>query len=355
MSEEPDAILVAGGKRHDGWKSVSIHMGIEELASTFQLSLTQRWTPSVEPVPIGVGERVELSIGDTLVLTGYVDDYSEDYDAQSHSVSVSGRSRTGDLADCAAIHAQMKGKNLLEVAEELCNPFGITASLSEPGLDIGGRLPTVVIQDGETVFETLNNLARKEGVLLMSDPRGNLVLSRASTTPIESADISFKENVKRGSVRTSGRERYSNYLIKGQVQGDDNVFGAGAAHLKHAESDDEVLRYRPLVLLEHGATAERLKQRATWERNTRAGRARVYTYDVRGWTHVRGLWTPNSLVRVTDSRLNIDDYLLVTSVELSRTLEQGRIATLELMARETFDVLKPPKQPRKKKKDPLGA
>lgn len=354
MAEEPDVSLVVGGRKHDGWKSVSVHMGIEELAPNFQLSFTQRWTQYVEPVPIGVGQEVELRIGDTLVLTGYVDDYSEDYDAQSHSVSVAGRSRTGDLADCAAIHAPIRGKTLLQVAEELCKPFGISVSLSEPTLDIGGPLPPVVIQDGETVFETLNNLCRKDGVLLLSDPRGNLVLARASTTPIENVDISYKENVKRGSMINSARDRYSNYLVKGQIAGNDKLSGTGAAHVKHTESDDTVLRYRPITLIENQASADRVKRRAIWERNTRAGKALVLAYDVRGWTHHRGLWTPNSLVKVTDERFNIEDNMLITSVDLNRTLDQGRVATIEVMSRETFDVLKPPKQPRKKKKDRLA-
>lgn len=350
MAEEPDVSLVVSGQRHEGWKSVSIHMGIEELAPTFQVSLTERWTQAREPMPIVEGDRVELSIGETLVLTGYVDDVDEDYDAQSHSVSVSGRTRTGDLVECAAIHkgGSIRGRNIKQIAELLCAPFGITVSLSEPGLDIGEAIKAFTIQDGESVFDSLNELARKEGILLLVDAKGNLVLARAASEPLGTVSVD-KFNIKRGSRRKSMRERFSNYLIKSQLAGSDLLSGTGAAHVKATAYDDAVLRYRPLTIVDHGGTVALANQRATWERNTRAGRALVLAYDVRGWTHHYGVWTPNTLVRVDDERFNIDDHMLVTSVDLSRTLEQGRVATLELMARETFDVLKPPKPPKRKR------
>jgi prophage tail gpP-like protein len=355
MAQEPEVVLVVGGDRHDGWTNVTVRTSIEELAGSFSVEYTQRWMQGGDPVAIGTGDPVTLRIGDTLVLTGYVDESFEEYDAATHTVSVSGRSKTADLIDCAAVYkgGRIGGKNLLEVAKLLCEPFGITVSLSEPGLDIGDAA-TVQIQDGESVFETLNTIARKEGVLLLSDPSGNLVLARAATAPLPSLQLRSAENIKRGSLRSSARDRFSQYLLKGQTAADPLLKALGRSDLKYSVTDDGVTRYRPFMVLDHETTIARLRQRAAWERNTRAGRSLALTYDVQGWTNIYGLWQPNTLLRVIDSTFGLDTDLLTTGVDFSRTLEGGRTARIELSPRETFDVLKPPKVVKRKKASGLA-
>lgn len=352
MAEEPEVSLVVNGSIHEGWKQVTVRSSIEELAHSFNVEYSQRWSNSGEPVAINPGDAVQLRIGDTLAITGYVDDSNEDYDASTHTVSVTGRSKTADLVDCAAVHkgGSIRGKDLRQVADLLCAPFGITVSLSEPGLDIGDA-SNVQIQDGESVFETLNAIARKEGVLLLTNAAGNLVLSRASSEPKASLELRTAENIKRGTLRSSHRDRFSTYLLKGQAPGSGTLKGVAAASMKYQTTDDTVTRYRPTVIVDSNTTLARMQQRAAWERNTRAGRALALTYDVQGWTNIYGLWQPNTLLRVVDTFLGIDAELLVTSVDLNRSLDSGRTARLELQPRETFDVLKPPKPPKRQKKN----
>lgn len=354
---EPEVVLSVRGKRHEGWEQVTVRASMEELAHSFSVQYTPRAFYGGAAVEIEPGDPVEIRVGTTLVLTGYVDDSVEEYDASSHSVSVIGRSKTGDLVDCAAIYegGSITGKNLYEVAKLLCAPFGIgvviDAVLSDLFVGTGSE-PTVQIQDGESVFETLSALARKESVLMLSNPAGNLVLCRAATIALASAQLA-SGNIKRGSLRSSVRERYSSYLIKGQSPTNDALSQLSTSALKFELADDEVKRYRPFVAIDHQSTVADLEQRATWERNTRAGRSAGLTYDVQGWKHAQGLWQPNQLLRVIDTRLQIDSPMLVVSVELQRDVQGGRVARLELMPRETFDVLKPPK-PLKKKRDKLA-
>jgi prophage tail gpP-like protein len=351
--EEAEVVLTVNGNRHDGWKQVTVRSSIEELAHSFSVDYSRRWTAAGEPIGITAGDGVEIRIAETLVLTGYVDETSEDYDAGSHSVSAIGRSRTGDLCDCAAIYqgGAVKGQDLRQVAETLCKPFGIKVSLSPGDLDIGDP-SNVQIEDGATVFEVLSNIARTQGLLLLTDTAGNLVLSRAASEPKLSLELRLGENIKRGSLRCSARGRFSSYTLKGQAP----TSGASATSLKFQIADDDVKRYRPTVLLDHQATMQRLKQRAIWERNTAAGKALNLTYDVQGWTNIYGLWQPNTLLHLIDPTFGLDAFLLVSAVDLQRSLDGGRTARLELCARETFDVLKPPKPPRRKgKKDKLAA
>jgi prophage tail gpP-like protein len=364
---EPEVTLAVNGKLYEGWKQVSVRSSLEELAHSFTVEYTQRAAVGAPIVEIEAGDAVQIKIGATLVLTGYVDESSEDYDSGNHSVSVIGRSKTGDLVDCAAILEQpgtpvpgqppqggkITGKNLYDIAKLLCAPFGIGVSIDAALSDMflsAGNEAAVQIQDGDSVFETLSELARKDAVLLLTDAAGDLLLARASTVPLSVA-LRSGVNIKRGSLRSSVRDRYSKYVIKGQAPGSDALAALSATGMKFEVADDEVKRYRPFVAVDHEATLERLEQRATWERNTRAGRSAALTYDVQGWTHAQGLWHPNTLVTVGDERLGIDTTMLITSVDLQRSLEQGRTARLELAPREMYDVLKPPKVLRRKKGD----
>jgi prophage tail gpP-like protein len=65
------------------------------------------------------------------------------------------------------------------------------------------------------------------------------------------------------------------------------------------------------------------------------------------------------LVKVVDDCFGYDDYMLITSVEMERSLEGGCITNLGLTGREAFDVLDVPperkgaRKGRKPKKSPF--
>jgi len=360
-STDPEVTLTVNGVKHEGWKSVTVRSSIEEIAQSFTVEYSQRWSASGDPVAIDQDDDVVIRFGDTLVLTGIVDRANESYDATSHDVSVQGRARTGYyLVSGSAEYKSgaIKGKRLDQLAALLCEPFGISVSLSEPGLDVGGPAD-VQIQDGQSAFEILNERARAEGVLLLTDPAGNLVLARAATALTPGVELRSGLNIKRGSLVRSGEDRFSKYVVKGQApSGNDPLAAAlgGSNNLKYEVTDDDVKHKRTMIFVDHDASMVRLKQRALWERNNRAGKALQLTYDVQGWLTPAGtLWQPNTLVPVTDDMLGISAQLLITSVDFNRTLGEGRTARIEVTPRETYDVLKPPKPPKRKKKNPLAA
>lgn len=325
---------------------------LEEVAQTFNVSFSERWKPDQEPVPIHEFDACELYCNGTKVLSGYVDEFTQSYQGKSsNALSVAGRSKTADLVDCAAKYqtGRIKSKRLDDIAKVLCEPFGIDVELSEPGLDLGSTIKWYRISPGETGIETLGKLARKRGVLLTTNAKGNLLLTRASKDLI-STELVFGDNIKSCSYRASGRERFSEYHFCGQTTADDDWNGLSASEIANNINDTEVPRYRPMIVLaEHQGTREDLGRRAIWERNTRAGRSERITYTVQGWEAVHGLWEPNQLVRVRDERLRIDDQFLVVSVERPRRRDTGTETVLELTGREAFDVLDAtPKRKRKR-------
>jgi prophage tail gpP-like protein len=354
MADNPDddeVKLVVNGTRYEGWKTVHYHESISELSPVFRIGYADKWTELGEELPIEDGDRVELFFGADKLLTGFVDETDEEYDERNHTLEVCGRARTCDLVDCSAIYKKglIRGKSFREIAALLCKPFGISVSLSGSNVDVDVVIPVFKIEDGDTVFDVLNGLARNVGSLLQTDADGDLVITRAATQPLPNAQIRSVENIKRGRLRKSSRDRYSNYIFKGQAAGTDNHNGKVSTQIKHVVSDDEVRRYRPLLVVELHSSMKRRERRAIWERNTRGGRGFMPMYNLRGWRNVQGLWRVNTIVRVIDDRLGIDDDMLVACVDLTRSLREGCVAQITVAPKEMYDVLKPPRRPKHKR------
>jgi len=310
---------------------------MEQLAHSFDVSLTDRWSDVSEPVPIEGGDECVVLIDGQKISTGYVDDDGLDYDATNKTLSFQGRSKTEDLVDCAAIHrsGQWRNKGLLQIAKDICDPFGISASTA---VDLGRNFknPNFKIQEGETAFECLSRGARMRGVLMMTDANGDLYFDRAGTQRVTTV-IERGKNVIRCSKRNSWKHRYSQYIIKTQASGNDDFYGSSTS-IKRTSVDSGVTRYRPTVIVaENEDSGTELQKRADWERNVRAGRSKRITYTIPGWTHSDGLWSPNTMIRVIDPVAQIDDELLAVSVMFSRS-DEGTFTSIDLTLKEAFDV-----------------
>lgn len=333
----PKTELKVGGALYGGWKKISIRRGMEQISGAFDLSVTERWPDQRAPRLIKPGDACQVLVDGAPVITGHVDDVDPAFDKESHGVTISGRDRTGDLVDCAAIWktGQWSGRTLAQICADLAAPFGIevvdTVKAATP-------FPTFAIEEGESAFETTERAARMRGVLLLSDGEGRLVIARAGTGRAGSALVQGV-NILAGEGKFSQRERFSRYIVKGQSQGNDQRFGAAVAQQKGEAVDEAITRYRPLIVMaEDQGDGVSLRERAAWERNVRMGRGSRATITVQGWAHAGGLWQPNQLVRVTSALLDVDEDLVVAEVALTLD-DRGTLAALSVCRADAFDVL----------------
>ncbi|HFT1339753.1 TPA: baseplate J/gp47 family protein [Escherichia coli] len=86
--------LRVNGREWNGWTSVRIGAGIERLARDFSVEITRQW-PGDEGITtlqprIKNGSKVEVLIGDELVITGWVEATPVRYDARSVSTGIAG-------------------------------------------------------------------------------------------------------------------------------------------------------------------------------------------------------------------------------------------------------------------------
>lgn len=329
------------GQIYGGWKSARVTFGIEQIANSFDLSVTDRWSGQDLPRPIKVGAACQILVDGELVITGYVDDVSPEYDANSHGISISGRDAAGDLVDCSAMHksGQWANSSLDKILRDVCAPFNIKVLVDAP---LGDKFATFSIQEGESAFECIDRACRMRAVMPISDGKGNVVITRAKTgAPV--ASLIQGENILYARGEFSLRERFSSYAIKGQDRGSDDNANAPENHTQVAATsvDSFIKRHRPLIVLaeDKGAHAS-YKNRAEWERNVRRGRSARATVRVNGWRNLSGdLWRANTLVQLSSSYLGADAVLLVVGGSYSLDESQGMVTELSLVGREAFDLV----------------
>lgn len=335
--------LLINGIRYGGWKAIEVKRSLEAVAGSFAVQASERWPGQLTVRPIKPGDACGVLIEGERVITGYVDAVEPSHRADHHELRIQGRDRTADLVDCSATNepGEWHGLKLERIAEELARPFGVTVR-SE--VDTGKPFSSFRLQTSESAFSAIERAARHRAVRPVSDGKGALALTRAGTVRVPTRLVRG-ENIIEASGAASLQGRFSEYIVKGQSQGDDFVFGAEAAAPEGRAKDPNVGRFRPLVVLaEDQGDAAVFQDRARWEASSRAGKARRAAITVQGWKHAGGLWSPNTLVRVLDDFIGINREMLIVSV-VFRKDERGTVTRLSLARPEAFQLLAIPETP----------
>ena len=333
------AVLTIGGQRHEGWTEVAVRRSIETLAGAFRLTVTDRDPGTMQPRAVVPGQACKLSLDGETVITGYVDAADPSYDSASHSISVDGRDRAGDLVDCSAEQREWSDETIDAIAAAVAAPFGVGVSLAE-GIEPGEPFAKFTIERGETAFEALDRLCRLRALLAVSDGKGDIQLTRAGRTTA-SVTLERGVNILAARGRAEMSRRHSTYTVLGQRAGNDEIFSDEPRNMTQVDAEAEdagVARHRPLVILaEQGVSPKEAQERADWEAAVRRGRSRQIRDTVQGWRERVGgdLWTPGKLVRVVDDWMGLDRDLLIVTVE-QRISDDGTMSDLTLMPKSAF-------------------
>lgn len=353
MSREQDTLyLQVNGKLYGGWKTMLVNASIETISGDFDLGYFYSWDGQ-KALPINDGDACKVRMGDDVVLTGYVDETTEDLGSDTHDLQVTGRDKTGDLVDCSAVHKpdQWSGQTLQTIAAILCKPFGIAVKAET---DTGAAFPLVKVQPGETAFAVIERLCRMRAVLPVSDGKGGLLLTAAGKAGRAYSALVEGENILTIGKNKSQQDRFSQYIVKGQQSGlaavgggnvelisaDGTVTTRAAAPASGRATDAGVTRYRPLVIVaEAEASGQSPQTRALWEATVRAGRGLRVEVTVQGWRQGDGaLWRPNQYVQVKSPTLGLEDTLLIAGCAYGCD-ESGTVTTLSLARPDAFKLL----------------
>ncbi len=322
-----EVTLVVGGTALRGFQEMNVKRSAEEAAIAFGFKATNpSWT--ADAFALRVGAAVEVRTGSELMCRGYIDEYNGDHgESGSHEVRCSGRSKAQDAIDCPpAKHktGRIEKKTLLQAAKEF-DEFGLSWTADVP------LKPIAKIQRNpdETVFETVERYARREGLMLQGEPDGGIKITRAGTKRHAGALVEGSPPIKKFGVAFSAKDKKSPIVVRGQ-----RATGTDAKSLRQEiqSFDPSVGRYRPLVLFVEGDVDDKkLKKRAEWERSRRSGAGVKVSITVAGWRDEAGeLWKPGRLLAVSFPSERLDQDMSLSSVDFKQS-SSGTTADLEFV------------------------
>jgi prophage tail gpP-like protein len=331
--------LLVDGVAYEGWSSVRVDRSLDQFAHSFDFAYSDHWSESTEQRAMILGASAAVEIDGERVITGWLDQVRYSISAGSAVGSAQGRSKTGDLADCSAVHktGQWRNQTAKTIIADLVAPFGLPIVYDATIVDTV-KIPRFDLDYGETVFEAIDRLARLRAFLPTSSADGGLKFVRISRTAgLRTVQLDLREAVRR-EYASGMQDRFSTYRIAAQTARSDPEENSRRAALEKFEAKDpNVKRYRPFVVSsETGAKQVELQAHAQWIANQRAAQTERVIYEMVG-THApdKRLWEPGMLVGVDDRALGVNDIFCIAAVSLRADL-QNVTTELQLVRPEVY-------------------
>lgn len=322
------AVLISGA-RFRFWSEITMVRGIDRM-DTLEFSapfLRGVFKPfSYRPVTVTVG-------GETL-FTGTLVNITPAVNNTEKTLSISGYSMPGVLADCtppaSAFPLEFNGQTLRAIARQLVRPFGLSVEFSA---DPGPAFEREAIDPGEDVLGFLSDLARQRGLVVSSTPAGALLFQRSAPTGSPVAVLQQGESPVLGVRPAFSPQAYHSHvtgLESAYVGTDGSQYTVKNPHLRGV--------LRPLTFKAPDVQGGSIRQAVLAKAGRMFANAAAYSLTVDTWRDPGGaLWAPNTTIKLTapDAMVYEPYEFVIRSVEFSRS-SAGESATLELVLPGAF-------------------
>lgn len=330
--DQAKIVVKAGGQAFEGWLQSEVERSIEAISGTFNIPVALN--PGAPPA-IKRQDEVEIWIGSTKVITGYVLAAEPFYSRGDCGMRIVGRDRTGDLVHASAVHkgGQWRGAKLDRIARDLAERYGIQVVLDG---DQGSPIKDFKLYHGETVVDALSRAARLRGLLVTRDNSGRLLLTKAGKKRFAGAIVRGHNVISMDGIGTDER-RHSEYIVYGQSNCTDDF--ESARGLKASAKDAEIKRFMPLVINADGNTTQaELQELVNHTVRVRRGHSYGFRYVVEGWTFNGEAWPVNERVPIYDDIAGLDGAeWLIVSAKQTCDLREGDVTELTVRPVEAYD------------------
>ncbi len=342
-ADEVRVLLTQDGLSLTGWKSVRISRSIEFGTSSFDLTCSA--DANTLKLVSKEGAPIKVSIGDDVVLTGYVETIETIMTPRTHDVRISGRGKLADLIDCSCridkINANTK---LLDLCTAITQPYSVKVMVADDAtqklLDQIPVLPRQLVSITETAWEVIERYARYCGVLVYEGAGGELVISTAGTEEGDSG-VALGENIEAivCTKTTLGTFSTFNAVLSAYSMGADDE-GVENLPVVTVIAKSTTGRLRPTYFVSEQSATDRqfVEKRVNWMASRAYGRSRRVRTMVDNWRDADGVpWTPNINYPVSAGAVGVPDGTMLLLAEVSYILnENGTHAELVFGPRQGF-------------------
>lgn len=342
--------IEVNGVDYENFESASIDTQLDAMSGAFDFEAV---STQKQPLPFKLDDLCVIKVDGFKLLTGFIEQISVNYESGSHSISLSGRSKTTDLIDSTINSLEIKPTiSLKRVIEKVVSHIGSDVKVID---NVGNIAKFNKAEDilspevGGNAFEFIEKLARKRQVLLTTNGDGDVVIVKPAQdiAPVALQNIigSDRNNIQSASVNYDSTGLYNRYIVSSQLnmtainQSGSDSNNAIVNQKSPTIIDSEVRSSRQLVLqAENASSVGQSKDRAKWEANIRKTRSIVYSTSLPNFSFNGKLWEVNQLTQINDEFAGINEIMLLNSLTYSLA-KSGSTLTMTFVNKDSYTLL----------------
>jgi prophage tail gpP-like protein len=341
--DEVRVLLTDDGLMLTGWKAARISRSIEVATSSFELSCSA--DANTLKLISKEGAPVKISIGDDVVLSGFIETIEHTLAPRTHLITLSGRGKLADLVDCSCRIDKVNANTSLEaLCTAIATPYSVDVFVPPNGtqaiLDKLPVLPRQIVSITETAWEVIERYARYCGMLVFESEEGELTISTAGTE-LGASGVALGQNVEAivCTKTTLGTFSTFNAVLSAYSAGADDE-GVTNLPVVTVVAKNNTGRLRPTYFVsEQSATDRRfVEKRVNWMASRAYGRSRRVRALVDSWRDASGSpWIPNTNYPVSADTVGIPENTILLLAEVTFILDKlGTHAELVFGPRQGF-------------------
>jgi prophage tail gpP-like protein len=342
-ADEVRVLLTDDGLMLTGWKAVRISRSIEVATSSFELTCSA--DANTLKLVGREGAPAKISIGDDVVLSGFIETIQQTLAPKAHVITLTGRGRLADMVDCSCrIDKVNANTTLTALCAAITAPYGVSVFVPPNGtqaiLDQLPVLPRQLVSITETAWEVIERYARYCGLLVFESEEGELTISTAGTE-LGASGVALGQNIEAIVCTKSTLGTFStfNAVLSAYSAGADDE-GVTNLPVVTVVAKNSTGRFRPTYFVsEQSATDRRfVEKRVNWMASRSYGRSRRVRVLVDNWRDASGSpWIPNTNYPVSADTVGVPENTILLLAEVTFILDKlGTHAELVFGPRQGF-------------------
>jgi prophage tail gpP-like protein len=218
IGDEDNVLITIDGKEFARWDQVVLTRSMDAM-STFQFftpfdPTNEQQVNTFKPFSY---KPATIHFGSGKVLTGTIMNINPSSSDNAKTLTISGYSLPGVLADCtmpvASYPLEFKNVDLQQIVNTLLQPFSIKSFFAD---DKGATFKQVTLPPTQRIYDFLIQLAQQRSLIITSNGDGELVFQKATTEASDATLIDGEFPVASGStINYDGRKRFSDMAALG--------------------------------------------------------------------------------------------------------------------------------------------
>ena len=334
--------LEVDGVRYEGFTDIAVNSAMENFSSSFAFTTTIKENKQGKIInDIKLGQKAKVFIDNILITTGFIEELDKEVSPSSHSKTASGRDVGGDIIDSDIIQKSYNQRNFERLVNLVLKDNGFSIKvINKVGILNLEANETIKTEQGQSIFDFLDNYAKKLQVLLKMDRNGNLNIIREDNDVVKNMLINnytADTNILSSRLKLKTIDRFN--VIEIYSQGNNKTHSKTGISQKGKATDPQIRSTRRKILTMNTASESKsLKALAEWNIQLRKAKGSRYTCTTLGfYSSNNTLWQPNTLVDIIDYDMEVKGTFLIQGVTFNQTL-QGSFTNLDIVEQGSFSV-----------------